>query len=221
MFAGRPIIGITGGIGSGKSFVARMFGELGCLVLNADGHVREVYRRPAVKEKLRSWWGEAVLDSEGQIDRAFVARIVFDDRQELRRLESLVHPLVGEVRDMEMRNAASNASIRAFVWDVPLLVETGLDRKCDAVVFVECPFEQRLERVGHDRGWDRNEMARREKSQMPLDKKRAVAKYIVRNTAGAAEVRHQVREVLSRILAGTSDGETPEKGPAGPMIGQA
>jgi dephospho-CoA kinase len=91
--------------------------------------------------------------------------------------------------------------VRAFVWDTPLLAETGLDRECDALVFVCVPANLRLARVREIRGWTRPEWLRREKLQWPLDKKRKMAKYMVRNTAGADEVRNQVRLVLSRIVA--------------------
>lgn len=207
MFAGKPIIGIVGGIGSGKSFVARVFGEMGCLVIDSDEQVGRAYERPEVKAALRAWWGEGVFDAKGAVNRQAIAGKVFTDPSRRQRLEGLLHPLVGRLREEAMRQAADDPYVVAFVWDTPLLLEAGLGGRCDAIVFVEAPLEQRLARVGAKRGWGKEELARREKLQLPLDKKREVAKYMVRNTAGADEVRSQVREVLSRILAGISDGE--------------
>lgn len=205
MFAGKPIIGIVGGIGSGKSFVARKFGEEGCLVINSDEQIGRAYQQDNVKNTLRQWWGEAVFDDRGGVDRRAIAARVFHDAAERKRLEGLLHPIVAEMRDEEMEKAAGDAKVKAFVWDTPLLLELGLSEKCDALVFVEALPEERKLRVGQERGWTEAEWVRRENLQWPLDKKLEAAKYIVRNTAGADDVRSQLREVLSRILAGTTD----------------
>jgi dephospho-CoA kinase len=201
VFANKPIIGIAGGIGSGKSFVAGLFGELGCVVLSADEHVREVYRDPAVQQTLKSWWGEGVFNRDGELDRRAVARIVFERPEEKRRLEALVHPRVAELRRAAMRAAANDTQVLAFVWDIPLLFEAGLNAECDAVVFVEASRAARLGGVEGARGWDDSELLRREKLQHPLDIKRQMSNYIVQNTADVGFARRQVREVLSEILA--------------------
>src|ERR1700712_2002924 len=99
MFHGKPIIGISGGIGSGKSFVARLFGELGCVVIDSDAQVRIAYDLPRVKQALREWWGDGVFDAGGNVSRSAVARRVFADPAERARLEGLLHPLVAQMRD--------------------------------------------------------------------------------------------------------------------------
>jgi dephospho-CoA kinase len=108
---------------------------------------------------------------------------------------------VSERREAVMAGAAGDAQVRAFVWDTPLLFETGLHARCDVVVFVDVPAEQRLERVRRTRGWDEAELLRRQILQWPLDKKRELSHYVVKNTADADHARGQVREVFSRILA--------------------
>jgi dephospho-CoA kinase len=163
MFAGKPIIGIVGGIGSGKSHVARLFGEFGALVIDSDQQVSEAYRRQDVKQTLRSWWGDSVFDAQGNVDKRAVARRVFKDAKERQRLEGLVHPLIAQLRDRMMAQAAADPQIVAYVWDAPLLAEVGLDRHCDAVVYVEADDEQRFQRVQQTRGWTREEWQRREK----------------------------------------------------------
>jgi dephospho-CoA kinase len=100
-----------------------------------------------------------------------------------------------------MGQHASDPQVVAFVWDTPLLLETGLDRRCDAIVYVEVPFMIRLSRVRESRGWDELELRQRENLQSPLDKKREISDYVIDNTADADNVRGQVREVLFRILA--------------------
>jgi dephospho-CoA kinase len=203
LFAGKPIIGLVGGIGSGKSFVARMFADEGCMVIDSDAAVGEAYQRPEVRETLREWWGGEVLLPNGQVNRKEIARRVFSNEQERRRLEGLIHPIVAELRDEQMREGADNPSVKAYVWDTPLLLEAGLGGQCDAIVYVDAPETERLDRVRQARGWDEGELRRREKLQMPLDKKLDMANDIVRNTAGADdEVRNQVRKALSRILDG-------------------
>lgn len=205
MIHGKPIIGIVGGIGSGKSFVARIFGELGCLVIDSDELVRQAYERPGVRRQLIAWWGDEVILADGTINRLLLARRIFNNPAEKQRLERLLHPLANEMRDQIMFRSVNDAQVLAFVWDTPLLIETGLYRQCDAVVYVDTPYEQRLKRVTESRNWDRDELEHREKLQHPLDKKRQIADHVIRNTADDADViRGQVREVLSRILAGSS-----------------
>lgn len=202
MFEGKPIIGIAGGIGSGKSFIANLFGELGCLVINSDDLVRQAYKDTVVKSEIKRWWGKLVFDPNGEIDRSAVARKVFQYPSEKQKLEALLHPIVDKTRERMMRMAAENPEVKAFVWDTPLLFETHLNERCDTVVFVETPMETRLQRVAETRGWDEAELGRRENLQMALDKKKEIADYVVVNTADAEFARGQVREVLSQVLAG-------------------
>jgi len=200
MFAGKPIIGISGGIGSGKSFVARLFGELGGLVLSADDHVRQAYADPEVRKILRQWWGDAIMNSADEVNRKAIATIIFKDAQQRARLERLLHPRVDQIREAAMSVVAGDPKIVAYIWDVPLLFEVGLEARCDALVFVESSFEQRLERVKAGRGWDEAELARREKLQLGLDNKRRMSKYSVQNTADVGFARQQVEAILKEIL---------------------
>jgi dephospho-CoA kinase len=196
-----PIIGITGGIGSGKSFVASLFAELGCFVISSDAQVRLAYDDPHIRRQLRDWWGSDIFKPDGSVDRKAIARLIFSDDQQRRRLENLLHPWIAQQRDEWMKSAAVDPKVKAIIWDTPLLHETGLDQKCDAVVFVDAPADIRFNRVRDTRGWDAAEIIRRENLQWPLDKKRSLAHYVVVNTADAASCRSQVREILSRILA--------------------
>ncbi|MGC4030599.1 MAG: dephospho-CoA kinase [Tepidisphaeraceae bacterium] len=199
MFGGKPIIGILGGIGSGKSFVSACFGELGACVINADELVHQAYADDAVKAVLKDWWGDAVFHADGTVNRRAIAAKVFTDSAERERLEQLVHPKVFESRDRLMTDKSADPAVKAFVWDTPLLVETGGHVRCDALVFVDVPLEVRLKRVAA-RGWDAAELARREKLQLPLDKKRLLADYVISNAAEADATREQVCRVFSLIL---------------------
>ena len=216
MYAGKPIIGLVGGIGSGKSFVAKLFGELGCLVIDSDAQVRDAYRDPKVLETLRGWWGDDVIQPDGTINRSAVAAKVFVDASEKRRLEQLIHPIVAVARDRQMRAAANDPQVVAYVWDTPLLLEAGLASQCDAVVYVDAPVELRLTRLKSRSGWDQSELARRENSQLPLDSKRELSDYAITNTADAGPddsaykaLREQVQRVLSQILTGSTTRTPP------------
>ena len=197
--AAKPIIGVVGGIGSGKSFVAELFGSEGCLVIQSDKLVDDAYNYPGVRQALEAWWGRSVFGADGSINRSAIGSIVFADPVARTQLESLLHPIVARRREEMMAAAAERPDIVAFVWDSPLLVETGLNRRCDAVVFVEVPFALRLARVSQSRGWNEAELRRREKLQEPLDKKHEISEYTIDNTADADYARGQVKVVLSRI----------------------
>jgi len=200
MFHGKPIIGIAGGIGSGKSVAAGLLGEMGCHVIDSDAQVREAYRDPAILDTLRQWWGDSIFTPTGEVDRSAIAGRIFSLPAEKQRLEGLLHPWVSAARDREMAAAAQNPLWVAFVWDTPLLFEAGLNRDCDAVIFVDSDPLERRKRVAEQRGWSAEELARRENLQWPLDKKREISDYVVKNTADAGILRSQLRDLLSRIL---------------------
>ncbi len=200
MFHNKPIIGIAGGIGSGKSFVAKLFGEQGCGVIDSDASVREIYERPAVQQVLRTWWGAEVLTPAGGIDRKAVAKRVFAEPAERERLERLVHPMVNQLRIEQMNQMAEKSPVlRAFVWDTPLLFETGLNRECDAVAFVDCPIEIRLKRVAA-RGWSAEELSRRECQQWPIEKKREACDASVVNSGESSESKQQLIKQIAAVL---------------------
>ena len=143
---------------------------------------------------------------DGSVDRRAMGKIVFASPADRSALEALTHPIVDRIRQSKMQADVTRAL--AFVWDSPLLFETGLNARCDAVVFVEVPQAERLKRA-QIRGWDEAELARREKSQWPLDKKRALSHYVVQNTADATPTRDDVCRLLSRILSSTAKEESP------------
>jgi dephospho-CoA kinase len=197
--AWTPVIGVAGGIGSGKSTAAAVFGELGCLVLDSDAAAKAALDRPAVVQTLRSWWGGGVVTPGGRADRGRIADIVFTDAAQRARLEGLIHPLLK--RDRGAAVAAARASGRAgVVIDAPLLFEAGVDRECDAVVFVECPDDVRLARVSRSRGWDAEELARREAAQWPLERKRALCRYRVSNSGDDGPARERLRAEVAGVF---------------------
>lgn len=193
------VVGVAGGIGAGKSAVARSFARLGCVVIDSDKEARSLLLRDDVKAELVSWWGSDILDAHGEVDRSAVARIVFTDPRERERLEGLTHPLLKTNRE-RVKSEARSAGAPAVILDAPLLFEAGLNEGCDAVVFVDAPREVRLKRVRDHRGWDEAELDRREKSQLPLEEKRSRSDYVVRNDRDEASLHASVTRILDEIL---------------------
>ena len=200
-----PIIGITGGIGSGKSLVANFLQDNGCVVADADANTKIVLARGEVQQLLIDWWGDKVIDSSGDINRSFVASIVFSDAKARERLESLIHPLVQELQEKAFNSVPNNAI--ALVIDAPLLMESGLDQQCDVIIFVACPIETRLKRVIDSRGWNEEQLRNREVVQIGLDTKRSSADHIIINDGDIAYLEQQMRLVLALIRnsIGSSD----------------
>lgn len=195
-----PVIGLVGGIGSGKSLVASLLRQLGCLVCDSDAMARDILRDPHIHATLVSWWGPSILDRAGDIDRGNVAAIVFARASERARLEALIHPLVERRREALFSNPP--AGTKALVIDAPLLLEAGLGDKCDWIFFVDSPRDTRLARVAATRGWSREEFDRREAAQWPLDRKRETADTVLSNDGDPASLRIQVNRALEQVLAG-------------------
>lgn len=196
-----PVIGLVGGIGSGKSLVASQLRQLGCLICDSDAMARDILRERGVRERLVAWWGSGILDGNGEVDRSRVATIVFARPEERKRLEGLIHPLVEARREALFEHPPEGT--KALVIDAPLLLEAGLGEKCDAILFVESPKAMRMARVAATRGWTAEEVDRRELAQWPLDRKREAADTIVRNDDDPASLRQEVARALEQVLAET------------------
>jgi dephospho-CoA kinase len=200
MERGKPIIGICGGIGSGKSRVAAEFEKLGCVVIDADRLTHEILQLPETLKTLQHWWGQDVTDAEGRPDRRKIADIVFADGEQRRRLEGLVHPLIHKRRAAMIRAVEKDPAVTAIVIDSPLLLESDLDRECDTVVFVSASDSTRQQRLSAARGWSAEELRRREGWQLSPAEKRTRAEFVVENDGPDDALRPQVAEVLRRVL---------------------
>jgi dephospho-CoA kinase len=130
-----------------------------------------------------------------------VAHRVFVKPEHTQRLNALIHPRVNEMREELMKGYEADPSVKAVVWDTPLLVEAGLHRECDALVFIKVPAEMRLKRLQESRQWSSEELDKREKLQFSLDKKQDLADYCIDNSGDQASTLRLVQQVLSQILA--------------------
>lgn len=197
----KPIIGLCGGIGAGKTAVAREMERLGGLVIDSDSVNHQVLSRSDIIRTLREWWGDAVVGSDGALDRSTVAKIVFKDAIQRQRLESLVHPLILAIQEDMITNGLRDPKVSAIILDSPLLYESNLDRHCDDVVFIEVNASQRLQRLQESRNWDIEELRRRESSQLPLTEKRARSRFVIHNEGSIEQLRNQATKIFEQIRA--------------------
>ncbi len=195
------MLGVTGGVGAGKSTVAKLMGELGAGVVSSDQLGRLEIDAPKVKEALKRWWGAGILAADDTVDRAKVASIVFGDPSQRHRLEALLHPRIAIRRADMMAEYDRQPLIKMILLDSPLLYEADLDLVCDAVIFVDADIALRNQRSEKARNWPDGELARREKIQQPLDMKRARADYICENNSTLSDLRKRIEQIVSAILS--------------------
>lgn len=201
----KLVIGVTGGIASGKSLVANMLEDMGAQVVDSDVLAHDELSQPEVIATFRSWWGEEVCTPDGRIDRQAMGDIVFEDPTQRARMEAYLYPKLERRRLQMMAALDDDPSVGAIVINSPLLYEVGLDRHCDVVVFVECKREVRLRRAAEERGWTEQEFRRREKLQKSLDMKSQSADYRVVNNSTVDALHAQVKPLFERLLATRRD----------------
>lgn len=197
--AEKPVIGILGGIGSGKSTIAAEFAKLGCKVIDADRIAHELLEEPPVREKVVSLLGQAILDSSGKIDRRKVAKVVFADDHMLASLNRIIHPLVLQRTQELIEQSMSQNQVKAIILDMPLLVEVGWHKKCDKLIFVDCEQKLRRERA-KKLGFDKKQIKIRENFQISLDNKVSLADNTIENNSDFSAIAKQVTGIFSYIV---------------------
>ncbi|MCW2922440.1 MAG: coaE [Thermoleophilia bacterium] len=199
----RPLlIGVTGGIGAGKSTVVDAFVHRGAVPFSADSAVHELYSDPGVIDEVRARWGDDVINAEdGIVDRAAIAAIVFTDEAERRWLEGLLHPLVGRawLRFVESLSSADTPPEFA-VAEVPLLFEAGLEDRYDAIVTITAPLELRIERARARDDGKRHSTARAA-AQMDEAEKAERADFSYENTGSFDDLDSFAGHVLDALRA--------------------
>ncbi|UCE48670.1 MAG: dephospho-CoA kinase [Phycisphaerales bacterium] len=192
------MIGIMGGIASGKSAVAAEFAKLGCKVIDADEIVYTLLNDDTVKERIVACFGRAILNSAGRIDHEKLAGKVFAEAEKLAALNEIIHPFVLKRAEELMERYSHQDQVKAIVLDMPLLVEVGWAGRCDRLIFVECRDELRACRA-KKKGFDENQLKIRENFQISLDKKVALADNTVVNNSGFSALVRQVADIFSDI----------------------
>ena len=202
------VLGLTGGIGSGKSTVGAMLRVLGATLIDADQIVHELQApgQPMLEE-LAAEFGREILDAAGNLDRKALGAIVFDNGDARRRLGLIVHPKVG-IEMLRQVVAAREAQAPMAVADIPLLFEgrrEGRDTASllgvEGVILAWVPVEVQIERTMERDGCTRDEALARIRSQVPIDEKRALAEHLIDNSGSLEETERQVRDLYEKLVA--------------------
>lgn len=194
-------VGLTGGIGSGKSTIAAMFREKGAYIIDFDVLAHEVQNpgQPAWKGIIESFGGD-VLDKDGRIDRARLADIVFEDKEKLAKLNGIVHPAVFDAWAARLREIESVKPEAVVLSDVPLLIEAGAKHLFDIIILVFISPAEQLQRIMARNGYSAEEAKKRLSSQMPIDEKVRHADIVINNQASLEGAKERVGEVWEELV---------------------
>jgi dephospho-CoA kinase len=195
-------VGLTGGIGCGKSAVATMMRDLGCFVLDADALARQLEEpgQPAYQDIVLEF-GSSILGADQRIDRQHLARVVFQDVSRLARLNQIVHPRVIAAQEKWLADLATREPHGVAVVEAALLIEAGAHKHLDRVIVVSCRPEQQVHRLTSPaaRGMSREDAAARIASQMALEEKRRLATDHIDNSGTLEETRRQVEALVAKL----------------------
>lgn len=195
-------VGLTGGIGSGKSEVSRRFAALGAVIVDSDLIAREVVEpgTPGLAA-VAAEFGDGVLAADGSLDREALAAVVFGDEDARQRLSAILHPLIGAAAFGQVAAAGERDPDAIVIQDIPLLVEAGLGHSYQVVVVVDAPVERQLERLTGLRGMAASDAQARIATQASREQRRAVATFVITNDGDLDTLQTQVSEVWTSLLA--------------------
>lgn len=201
-----PLVGLVGGIGSGKSTVTRELARrMKVTVLDADKAGHDALRQVGVKNALRAAFGEGIFDGAGEVVRSQLAQLVFGDeeiaQQNRRTLEAIVHPVLRADLVKQWQAARDQRLVEVVLLDAPLLLESGWKEMCDAVVFIDTPLSRRQLWTKASRGWSAEELARREASQWPLARKQDESDFRIDNSGMLFETVQQLERVVREVIS--------------------
>ncbi|MDZ7261805.1 MAG: dephospho-CoA kinase [candidate division KSB1 bacterium] len=196
------IVGLTGGIGCGKSEVCRMLGELGARIIDADTMAKQISEtNEQVKAELKACFGNDIYLADGKLDRAKLGRIIFSDETARLRINQIVHPYVIKEIDKEIERCRRLGQWPVVVVEAALIYEAGVADKFDYVVVVSAPAETVMERLSKRDRLSRQEIRDRIQSQLPLEIKEKKAHYVLRNEGDLSELREKVAQLYRWLVS--------------------
>ncbi len=194
------VIGITGGIASGKSTIAGMLESLGADLIDADKICHQLINTKEIALEITKRWGNHLQDTNGKIKRDMLAEIVFSDEKEISALNCIIHPVAIKQIKSEIAKLHIEATTMAIVLDAALLVESSLVDICDVVLFVSTEKDRCKSRVQSTRKWPLDEIAKREKFQGLLPQKREISDIIINNNNSKKDTLNQVKDFWSQFI---------------------
>ena len=190
------IVGLTGGIASGKSTVSNIFKELGAEIIDADIKAKEISQREDVVSEIKNIFGNKILDENGKIDRNKIKEIVFSDKEKLKMLNNLIHPKVMEEFKKIKENADKNDII---IFDIPLLFETGMDKMCDKIMLVFVDINTQIKRMIERDNITEELAVKIINSQMSLDEKLKKSEIHIENNGTLENLREKVEKIYREL----------------------
>jgi dephospho-CoA kinase len=195
-FSAKPVIGLVGGIGSGKSQVAAAFARRGGRIVAGDELAHAALRQPELRQRIVARWGPEILDAHGEVQRRRLGAIVFADAVERRALEEVLHPWIKQRIREEVAAARADPAVRFVVLDAAVMLEAGWDGVCDRLVYIDAPRAVRQDRLAAQRGWTSQEADDRERAQLPLTEKAGRADHVLDNATTLDHLERQVDHLL-------------------------
>lgn len=194
------LVGLTGGVATGKSTVAKMFKQCGAIIIDADELARRVVEpgKPAWRDIVKLF-GKTVLNPDRSLDRQALGSIVFHSRTKLQQLERIIHPRVASEQQRLVRRIAKEKPRAVVIYEVPLLFEAGVDKRVDKIIVVTADRNIQIARLKKRNGLSRAEAIRRISSQMPLAKKIQRADHILDGTLTRPSLRRQVGQLFKSL----------------------
>ena len=194
------VIGIAGGIASGKSTIAEMLESLGADIINADKICHRLINTKDIACKITKRWGDHILDDHGKVKRHMLAEIVFSEREEVSALNSIIHPKAIKEIKSRVAKLQVEAATKAIVIDAALVVESNLIDICDIMLFVDTKKNTCKTRVQNSRKWPLDEITKREKFQGLLQQKREIADVVINNNHSKEDTLYQVKDFWYQFI---------------------
>ncbi|MGH7209711.1 MAG: dephospho-CoA kinase [Nitrospiraceae bacterium] len=194
------VVGLTGGLATGKSSVARLFQDCGAIVIDADLLAREAVQpgRPAWRDILRAF-GKKVLQPDRTLDRRTLGQIVFSNRAKLKKLNAIVHPRVAREQNRLTREISRKEPDAVIVYDAPVLIEAGAHKRMDKIIVVAADQATQIKRLCNRSHFSRTEALRRVRSQLPLAQKVKLADYVIDGTLSFEQTKNEVQRIYAEL----------------------